>query len=241
MDSTIQGRLVAIHVGLPEEYGITGSAEPMDRPWKSAIFKKPVTGAVWLGRCNLAGDAQADPQNHGGPDKAVNAYPAEHYSHWRTVLGAPTMELGAFGENFTIEGLLERDVCIGDVFAVGNAVVGISQPRQPCWKLARRWRRKDLPVLVEASGFTGWYFRVLQEGFVEQQTLIRLIERPYPEWTVTRANHIMHGSTAEKEAIRKLAACPALSVSWKATLEKRIDAGLIRSTRSRLSGQEALE
>lgn len=239
MKATMQGRLLAIHVGLPQEYGIAGSAEPMDRPWRSAICKKSVTGAIWLGRYNLTGDGQADLQNHGGPDKAVNAYPAEHYSRWRTVLDCGEIEFGAFGENFTTQDLLESDVCIGDVFALGVAMVQISQPRQPCWKLARRWRRKDLPVLVEASGFTGWYFRVLQEGFVEQQTPIRLIDRPYPEWTVTRANHIMHGSTGENEAMKKLAACPALSASWRATLKKRAETGVARSSQLRISGPEA--
>jgi MOSC domain-containing protein YiiM len=238
--STIQGRLLAIHVGLPREYGVAGSVEPMDRPWRSAIFKKPVTGAIWLGRCNLTGDGQADPENHGGPEKAVNVYPTEHYPRWQTVLDRDVIEFGAFGENFTTEDLLESEVCIGDVFAVGDALVEISQPRQPCWKLARRWRRKDLPLLVEASGFTGWYFRVLQEGSVEQQAPIRLIERPYPKWTVMRANHIMHGSTGENESLRQLAACPALSASWKATLEKRIETGFVSSAR-RISGPEVLE
>ena len=197
-----------------------------------------VTGAVWLGRCNLAGDGQADLENHGGPDKAVNAYPAEHYSRWRPVLDCGEIEFGGFGENFTTEGLLEGEVCIGDVFALASAMVQISQPRQPCWKLARRWRKKEFAMLVETSGFTGWYFRVLQEGFVEQQTPIRLLGRPYPEWTVTRANQIMHDSGEEREAMRKLAACPALSRSWQATLEKRIEMSAVSRRGQRLSGPE---
>jgi MOSC domain-containing protein YiiM len=236
----MQGRLLAIHVGEPQEYGIAGSVEPMDRPWRSAIFKKAVRGPIWLGRCNLTGDSQADHDDHGGPDKAVNAYPAEHYPRWRTVLDRGEIAFGSFGENFTTEGLLEIEVCIGDVFAVGDAMVQISQPRQPCWKLARRWRRKELPVLVEASGFTGWYFRVLHEGLVEEQAPIRLAGRPYPEWTVMRANHIMHGSGEEHEATRDLAACPALSASWKATLEKRTRTGATSSGRQRRFGPEIM-
>ena len=241
METSAPARLLAIHVGLPQEYGTAGSAEPMDRPWRSAIAKKPVIGAIRLGRSNLVGDGQADLQTHGGPDKAVNAYPAEHYSRWRTVLDRGALVFGAFGENFTTEGLLESEVCIGDVFALGPVLVQISQPRQPCWKLARRWRMKDLPMLMEAGGFTGWYFRVLEEGFVEQQMPIRLMDRPYPEWTVTRANHIMHGSGGDHEAMRKLATCPALSRSWQATLEKRLETGFVSSTARRISGPEALE
>ncbi|HEX2055618.1 MAG TPA: MOSC domain-containing protein, partial [Nitrospiraceae bacterium] len=210
-----------------------------DRLWKSAIYKKPVAGPIWMGRYNLAGDGQADLQHHGGPDKAVNVYPGEHYARWRTALDAPTMEFGAFGENFTTQNLLETEICIGDLFALGAAMVQVSQPRQPCWKLARRWRRKDLPVLVEASGFTGWYFRVLEEGFVESDMPLRLLERPYPDWTVMRANHIMQGSVGDVEIVRKFAACPALSTSWEATLERRLSTGAVRSARPRILGSEA--
>src|SRR5690606_18685860 len=108
-----------------------------DRPWTTGFFKEPTLGPVWLGRTNLEGDGQADLVHHGGPDKAVLAYSADHYAAWREVLNNPALPFGAFGENFTIEGLKEADVCIGDTWKVGDeATIQLSQPRQPCWKLA---------------------------------------------------------------------------------------------------------
>ncbi|RMD61489.1 MOSC domain-containing protein [Candidatus Parcubacteria bacterium] len=185
-------RLISIQVGRPRQLGIEGAPDPMDRPWVTSFFKDPVDGPVWLGLTNLAGDGQADRENHGGPDKAVLAYAAAHYPLWRSELGRPDLPFGAFAENFTIEGLTEASVCIGDVYAIGDVRVQVSQPRQPCWKIARRWRIKDLTARVRETGRTGWYLRVLAEGYVEPGLPVTLIERPYPQWTVARATEIMH-------------------------------------------------
>ena len=156
--------LVSIQVGLPRFYGRPGADDPMDRPWETGFFKQPVDGPRWLGRTNLAGDGQADLVNHGGPDKAVLCYAASHYPGWRGELDRPELPHGAFGENFTIEGLTEETVCVGDTYRLGGAIVQVSQPRQPCWKLAWRWRLKELTALVERSGRTGWARRVAQRG-----------------------------------------------------------------------------
>ena len=190
----------------------------MDRPWVTSFFKDPVDGPVWLGLTNLAGDGQADLENHGGPDKAVLAYAAAHYPLWRAELGRPDLPYGAFGENFTIAGLTEATVCIGDVYAIGEARVQVSQPRQPCWKIARRWRIKDLTARVRETGRTGWYLRVLTEGYVEPGLPVTLIERPYPQWTVARATEIMHRRREAPAAAAELAACPLLSTAWRETL-----------------------
>lgn len=228
--------LVSIQVGLPKTHGHPDGIDPMDRPWTSGIFKEAVAGPVMLSRTNLAGDRQADLENHGGTDKAVNAYAWEHYPFWQETLGIEKLPSGAFGENFTTAGLLEDAVCIGDVFQVGEAVVQISQPRQPCWKLARRWRIKDLALQVQESGRTGWYFRVLEEGAVEAGNALTLIERRYPEWTIAAANDVMHRRTTDLDAARALAACPDLSVSWKRSLSKRIVSGQAAGTAARLDG-----
>src|SRR5688572_910438 len=123
---------------MPRTHGRAGADDPMDKEWTTGFYKEPVAGAVWLGATNLVGDGQADLVNHGGRDKAVNVYPADHFWNWETELGIPNLSGGAFGENFTTVRALETDVCIGDVYEIGGAVVQISQPRQPCWKLARR-------------------------------------------------------------------------------------------------------
>jgi MOSC domain-containing protein YiiM len=159
--------------------------------------------------------------HHGGADKAVCVYSIEHWGHWQSILPPDQSQAGAFGENFTVQWLKEPDVCIGDVFSIGTAVVQISQPRQPCWKLARRWRMKDLALQVEQTGFTGWYFRVLREGEVAASQLLRLLERPHPEWTVAAANRIMHHERKDRDAAERLSHCPALSSSWRQSLKQR--------------------
>jgi MOSC domain-containing protein YiiM len=129
---------------------------------------------------------------------------------------------GGFGENFTTAGLLETDVCVGDVFQIGQAVVQVSQPRQPCWKLARRWRIRDLALRVQQTGRTGWYLRVLQEGTIVAGLPLTLVDRPYPEWTVAACYAVLHHRREDVGAARALAACSALSVSWRDSLRRRL-------------------
>ncbi|MBI4000931.1 MAG: MOSC domain-containing protein [Nitrospira defluvii] len=215
------GRIRSIQIGLPRSENSDNATDQAPRPWTSGIFKCPVLGPIWLGQRNLQGDGQADLLHHGGLDKAVCAYSAEHWPYWQTILPPDQLYGGAFGENFTLEQLREEDVCIGDVFSVGTAVVQISQPRQPCWKLARRWHIEDLAVQVERTGFTGWYFRVLQEGRVEVHQQLQLLDRPCPEWTVAAANRIMHHERNDQAAAERLSLCPFLSLSWQQSLRQR--------------------
>ena len=194
----------------------------MDRPWTTGFFKEPVHGPLLLGMKNLEGDGQADLVHHGGPDKAVLAYSAEHYPDWWQSMNNPSLPFGAFGENFTVAGLTEADVCIGDTWQVGDeAVVQVSQPRQPCWKLARRWRMKTLAWDVQQTGRTGWYFRVLTEGRVARGMCLVLVERPHCDWTIERANRIMHMDKSNIAAALELAAIPLLAENWRSTLIRR--------------------
>src|ERR1700680_3683799 len=136
--------LYSIQIGTPKSYGFEEAVNTHDKPWTTGFFKTPIEGPVFVGTTNLAGDGQADLINHGGVDKAVLAYSADHYPKWRDELHIPDMPFGAFGENLTISGLTEESVCIGDIFRVGSVKFEVSQPRQPCWKLARRWRTHAL-------------------------------------------------------------------------------------------------
>ncbi|MBA4062298.1 MAG: MOSC domain-containing protein [Isosphaera sp.] len=214
-------RLVSIQVGLPRFHGTPGAADPHDRPWSTGFFKEPVAGPVRVGFTNLAGDGQADLANHGGVDKAVLAYAAGHYPGWRDELGMPDLPFGAFGENLTLSGLTEADVCVGDRWRVGPVLFEVSQPRQPCWKLARRWRVKDLPARVVATGRCGWYLRVLEEGEVVAGLAAELVGRPNPDWTVARAHRVMYFGKFDAAESGALAAVPELSLSWREELSGR--------------------
>jgi Uncharacterized protein conserved in bacteria len=230
--------VISLQVGLPQ---CMTSAEFLDQSgslqeWTTGFFKQSTTEPIWLGTLNLAGDGQADLVNHGGLDKAVNVYPHEHYAYWEHTVGLTPLPMGGFGENLTTQGLLEQDVCIGDVFQLGEATVQISQPRQPCWKLARYWRIKDLAVRVQETGRTGWYFRVLTEGHVQAGKKLVLQERRYPQWTVSAANQVMHHLVQDRQAAQELSDCKALSSRWREKLRQRALTGAPESTSPRLNG-----
>lgn len=214
-------RLLSIQVSLPRTISAAEAPDPQGESWTTGFFKQPVDGPAWLGRTNLAGDGQGDTRNHGGPDKAVLCYAAAHYPAWRAELAFPALPHGAFGENFTILGLDETAVCLGDVYTIGSARVQVSQPRQPCWKIAARWRMKDLTARVERNGRTGWYLRVLEEGEVTPGDPVLLEERLHPEWSVARATGVLR-NRSDLAGAATLAALPPLAESLRTGLATRL-------------------
>lgn len=185
----------------------------------TGICKKPVTGPLHLGKTGFEGDGVGDLKHHGGPDKAVCVYGANHYPYWEKLLQAVPPQ-AAFGENFTLSNLDETLVCIGDIFQAGTASVQISQPRQPCSTLAARFGRKDMVRLVVESGRTGYYFRVLEEGVVERGNSLVLTERDRHGITVSFANKVYHHDRKNREGIEKVLAVEALSASWRESFIK---------------------
>ncbi len=151
----------SLNIGLPKKEIFHG------REIITGICKQPVTGRLHLERSGFEGDGVGDLKHHGGNDKAVCVYSLEHYPYWEDVLGIK-LPAAAFGENLTVSDLKEEDICIGDIFELGTALLQVSQPRQPCRTLAARYGRDDLVKLVADSGYTGFYFRVLKEGIVEK-------------------------------------------------------------------------
>lgn len=216
--------------------GVPGPLPYRDGSVQSGFVKTPVSWVIRLGTEGLEGDEQADLQHHGGPDKAVCVYPGEHYPHWQQRLGKP-LGYAAFGENFTTSGLTEQDVCVGDVFKVGQAVVQISQPRQPCFKLAARHAEPKLTLWVQESGLTGWYFRVLRPGDVRAGARLKLLARPVDPVTIAEANRVMHRDKHDVPAIERLLGQEAISRSWRATLEKRL-LGQLEDAAERLTGRQ---
>ncbi|MBA2113206.1 hypothetical protein HOV93_03550 [Planctomycetes bacterium FF15] len=228
----IKGVVLQVAVGLPQQYGSPNATDPMDKPWQTGFFKQPVTGAVRLNRLGFEGDGVADLVNHGGKDKAVLCYSAEHYPVWRAEF--QQMEAvserfplesfgdGAFGENLTMAGLSEENVCLGDVYEVGSAKIQVSQPRQPCWKLGRRWRLKQLTALAVSTGRMGWYVRVLEEGGVAAGEEMVLAERTLPEWPVSRLNQLFYRDRSNLEDAQEMANCDVLAEAWRSEFRKRI-------------------
>lgn len=224
--------LHSLQVGLPLLFG---TEDPSGQPWRSGIVKTSVEGPLQLGPANLEGDGQADLRHHGGPEKAVCVYPLAHYPYWTERLGL-ALAPGAFGENFTVAGQDERTVCVGDVYAVGEARLQVTQPRSPCWKLARRWGREKLVLWFQETGYTGWYLRVLETGRLEAGQPLALEERPHPEWTLRRVNELRYHQQDDREAAARLAACDALGTSWRERFRRRAADGREGDETARLAG-----
>ena len=183
----------------------------------SGIYKEPIAGAVRIGRLGLVGDTQVDRRYHGGPDKAVNVYSVEHYPYWSERLGQ-TLTAGAFGENLTIQGLTESEVAIGDIYRVGEAVLQVTQPRQPCHKLSAKHDEPMLVKWVEQSGRTGFYLRCLEPGNVQAEDRWELAERCDPQFTISNCNRLRSDPLAHQTAVQQLLAIPALSEAWRTEL-----------------------
>ncbi|HEX4493529.1 MAG TPA: MOSC domain-containing protein [Acidimicrobiia bacterium] len=219
--------VVAVNVGTPE---VLFSGPDGERVY-SSIAKRavPFGTALWLSSGNLAGDAQADLAVHGGPDKAVYAYPSEHLAGWTEELGGP-LGAAAFGENLSTLGVVEVDVRIGDVWKWGDAFLQVSQPRWPCFKLALHRRRRDVQQRMRTSGRTGWYLRVVQPGEVVAGSAIEISHRDPAGLTVEDAHLAMGDRHLDHRArTEALAEHDALAEQWREPLQARLDESTARS------------
>lgn len=180
----------------------------------TGIFKKPVSGRVALRTLNLVGDQQADLSVHGGPYKAVYAYPSDHYAYWRQELPGMELPWGTFGENFTVEGLSEEELHVGDRLKVGSATLMVRQPRMPCYKLAAKFQRDDMIERFLVSGRCGFYFSVEHEGELGVGDSIELISRNQGGITIAEMNQLFARDRYNRDLLRKAIATAELPESW---------------------------
>ena len=217
---------------------LTGKAQPYTRPGShSGIAKQPRTDKVWISPIGLEGDEQGDLRVHGGPDKAVHHYAFEHYALWRDELGAlPLLEApGAFGENISTRGLTEAEVCLGDRFTLGSALLEVSQGRQPCWKLNDRFGVADMARRVQSTGRSGWYYRVLRPGLAQAGDVLTLVERPHADWPLQRLADLLYQRVLSPALLEPALALP-LVPSHRKLIERRMALGAVEDWSRRING-----
>lgn len=216
-----------------------GTLAPLGaRAAPSGIDKWEVAAPLWLSQTGFMGDLQGDTVRHGGSEKAVHHYPFDHYESWISDLGGhPRLSgPGAFGENISTAGLTEEHVAIGDVFRVGTALVEVSQGRQPCWKLNERFGRATMAREVQDTGRTGWYYRVLEPGFVDPADKLTLTDRHCPEWTISRIWRAFYIDPLNGKELRAIASLDRLASGWRNHAIRRLETGKVEDWTARLTG-----
>ncbi|MEP3277994.1 MAG: MOSC domain-containing protein [Stappiaceae bacterium] len=226
----LNAEIIALFVGRVEE---RWPGKP-----SSAIGKKPTHDALHLEETGFTEDSQADLKVHGGPEKAVHHYAADHMAHWRTTFpdNADSFVPGCFGENVSTTGLNEQNLCLGDTLKMGSATVQICQGRQPCWKLNAHTGISQMAAAFQRTAFTGWYYRVLQQGTVRAGDVICLIERPCPDLSLDRLIRARFDPVLSPDFAAELAGQPHLSQSWRAAFAKKQARGFKENTDARLMG-----
>lgn len=215
MSSQLTGRVVAVNAGRATEMAHGR------RTIETAFVKTPLTGPVEIGVDGIATDEHVY-EDHGGPEMALLAYPIEHYAYWRDTIGLTLPSSGAFGENLTVEGLPETDVWLGDMFEVGTCVLQVCQPRTPCYKLAARFGRRDMPVLVQDTGYIGYLLSVQTPGFITAGDAMTLVHRENHGVTVHAAGRAVNVDRNDVDAARQVLAVSCLGSSVRRKLEQRV-------------------
>ena len=222
-------KVLALLAGKTQPLGDTG--EP------SAIHKQPLSGRGQITETGLLGDEQGDRKFHGGPEKALHHYAREHYAFWREELTPAPAALdapGAFGENISTLGMTEADVCIGDIYTLGSALIQVSQARQPCYKLNVRFGRKQMARDVQRTGRTGWYYRVLRMGIAGAGDELVLEERLHPDWSLARLLNVFYVDTLNMDSLREIAALESLAPNWRKLARRRLENGSVENWALRL-------
>jgi MOSC domain-containing protein YiiM len=211
-------KVVSVNVGLPQGVAWQG------RTVRTAVWKTPVTGRIFAGRLNLDGDGQADLRAHGGEQRALLVYQLESYRYRASYLGRSDLVAGSFGENLTVEGLADNEVCIGDRFGIGGAVVEVSRPRDTCYRVGIRLQHPEIPALLVAHRRPGFYFRVIQEGEIGADDRIEKLCDGPERMTVAEIDALLYSAKHPLEALRRAMRIPALSKDWQGSMQALLDA-----------------
>src|SRR6201995_729146 len=194
--------VVSVNVGLPQDVAWQG------RTVRTAVWKKPVTGRIFARRLNLDGDGQGDLAGHGGEQRAIMVYQLDSYRYWANYLGRSDLRPGIFGENLTVEGLADAEVCIGDRFRIGSVVVEVTQPRDTCYRLGIRLERPEMPALLVAHHRPGFYLRVIQEGELGAGDRIEKLSDGPERVTIAEIDALLYSAEHPLEALRRAARIP---------------------------------
>ncbi|WP_058306070.1 MOSC domain-containing protein [Gracilibacillus massiliensis] len=208
--------IISLNVGKPKIYQLEG------KEIRTGFIKKPINQPSFLTLTGFEEDGQADLKNHGGVEKALLMYPKEHYLFWNKQYNK-SFAYPAFGENITIEGLTEKDVFIGDIFQLGEAEVQVSQPRQPCYKIAKVNGINEMPAVVTETGYSGFYFRVLKEGAVKPTDELKKIKEAKHRVSSFDIFDCLFHDRQNKQRMEEYLLLDGLAANVKATLQKRID------------------
>ncbi|MRI35084.1 MOSC domain-containing protein [Endozoicomonas sp. OPT23] len=205
--------------------------------FKTAIDKEPVKGKIFLAVEGLEGDECAEQRYHGGPERALHQYPSEHYEYWKNKYGLNLLwQAPGMGENLSSSGMDENDVCIGDRYSWGEAIIEVSQPRSPCYKLSRRWGIDDLALHMQDISRCGWLYRVIQPGLVSVDHPVALVERVPDALTIREVCDLYFGDPLNQDGLKKLGQQNRLSDSWQSKVQERLETGLCENWNFRLLG-----
>ncbi len=210
-------KLVSVNVGKPIETNYKG------KTISTGIYKQPVSESVYVSKLQVEGDGQADLVHHGGSEKAICVYPIEHYPYWEKNLRCE-LKAGAFGENFTVVGMDETEARIGDIYRIGGIQVQVSLPRQPCFKLAKKFEVDNMHLFVMENGYSGYYLRVLEEGEVKAGDEITLESRPDHDVTVALVNRVTYNDRNDRAGLKKVLLAKELNENWYNKLSKQLSA-----------------
>lgn len=214
--------VVSIQKGKVAHYGDATKKSFEEKAWQTASFKEPTQEPVFVSFMGMDGDEVADTLHHGGVDKAVFANSYENYPLWEKFLHVSPLPMGALAENLTLSGVHERTVCLGDIHHIGSVILRVSQPRKPCWKIAKRWNAKHFTEEIFTSGLTGWYYQVLQEGIVKKGDTIFLHEKGKVGISILEANNAFKNPHTYQKQLKNILTIPSLALSYLESIEKRL-------------------